>query len=563
MADNLYSNLLALPSPRAPMTATELGNFLAKDIRPLVSVNAKGGKDYLNGMINKLQEMQSSSIEAEQKAYNMLGVNSLSELQNELDKLNDAGLFSLSNEVLRTMPAVAKAKTAQVRQSFIKERIVEDFIEYMDNGEGRRSIEQLAQDTSIDLVAKFHDFEKTHLNVKKGSILKGISKRTTKNRKVLGLEFERFSKYRKKELQNVLDIKSDVMSVRGDGFEEILTITTKKQDVRLNYYPYFGLTEDERKGAMNDDATWERFVDAVASCVGGELQPSVKATMKHLMGRKAFIDTGGSDNDIVGILGELQSLVFLGYLGAKKSLAPRFLGHMTNEKEEKIGIDVALENIGFQIKNYKVYGSREQKDEGINLNGEYKLNNFLDLIAGGLPEPGMRWNLEQFYAASAYHIQMHADFGNIRTWMDTIQKAQLPKLYHGAIGELLPLKQITWVEEDISGNKLKSSSTNAFYIIGGKRILPVSKILSLYIKFLINLKKGIDSPKLIEMRSDDGVTYSGDETYANYYNDTGDYRFSGYHNIADKIKMHYRINMNIDYSIDEVLSRVINEGVEL
>jgi hypothetical protein len=60
----------------------------------------------------------------------------------------------------------------------------------------------------------------------------------------------------------------------------------------------------------------------------------------------------------------------------------------------------------------------------------------------------------------------------------------LPRLYHGAIAELLPLKQITWIDQN---TRSMGQATNAFYIIGGTRILPVSKILSLYIKNIISI----------------------------------------------------------------------------
>jgi hypothetical protein len=56
----MAENLLALPVPR-PMTATELGNFLSKNIYPLTSIHAKSEKNYLDTMINKLQLMKEES----------------------------------------------------------------------------------------------------------------------------------------------------------------------------------------------------------------------------------------------------------------------------------------------------------------------------------------------------------------------------------------------------------------------------------------------------------------------------------------------------------------------
>jgi hypothetical protein len=43
------------------MTATELGNFLSKNIYPLTSIHAKGKKNYLDTMIDKLQSMKEES----------------------------------------------------------------------------------------------------------------------------------------------------------------------------------------------------------------------------------------------------------------------------------------------------------------------------------------------------------------------------------------------------------------------------------------------------------------------------------------------------------------------
>ena len=152
----------------------------------------------------------------------------------------------------------------------------------------------------------------------------------------------------------------------------------------------------------------------------------------------------------------------------------------------------------------------------------------------------------------------HEDFNNIRKWIDHLQRDQLPNLYHSVISELLPIKQIDWVNEQTEQSGI---ATNAFYLIGGQRILPVSKILGLYIKFLENIKENVQSPKLITMSNNygvkNGMKYTGKETYADYYNGEPNYFFSGYQNIADNISIHYIININIDYSLEEVLTKVL------
>jgi hypothetical protein len=85
------SNLLALSAPK-PMTATQVANEVSK-IRGLVSVNARGQKDYLDGAISRLEGMKEASLERESQAYIKLGVSSLEELQAKLDVANAEGLW--------------------------------------------------------------------------------------------------------------------------------------------------------------------------------------------------------------------------------------------------------------------------------------------------------------------------------------------------------------------------------------------------------------------------------------------------------------------------------------
>jgi hypothetical protein len=56
---------------------------------------------------------------------------------------------------------------------------------------------------------------------------------------------------------------------------------------------------------MSNTTLWNNFKLAIKSCVhDSELQYAIESSMIR-MGREAFISTGGSYQDIVGILGEL------------------------------------------------------------------------------------------------------------------------------------------------------------------------------------------------------------------------------------------------------------------
>jgi hypothetical protein len=72
-----------------------------------------------------------------------------------------------------------------------------------------------------------------------------------------------------------------------------------------------------------------------------------KAALKWVLDNEMkvgeFVSTGGSYNDIIGILGELQGLAIVKYLLPNSSIAnARFLGHELNKDGKKIGIDLAL-----------------------------------------------------------------------------------------------------------------------------------------------------------------------------------------------------------------------------
>lgn len=548
------SNLLALSVPK-PMTATQVANEVSK-IRGLVSANARGQKDYLDGAISRLEGMKEASLERESQAYIKLGVSSLEELQTKLDVANAEGLWYLSNKALNKMPLIHDIKKAGfVSVVAIRKAIEEEFLIYIQK-QGYKSFNELG----FELFTKeFQKFEREILGIKRGTIYGGIRKGSRSGKDtILGVIFNEIKGKRKKDLGARLKISSTSSSQSDFGYQEQMQIEIDQQRItQLRFYPYYGLNSKDPEEAaeiIQDQTLWQTFVTEVSNCAGS-FAPYVKSSMLS-MGKQAFIDTGASYSDIIGILGELQAMAFLQYLGANQALAPRFLGHAVDKNNRKVGVDIMLEGVGFQIKNYHTYGSRAGQDEGFQLSNSYKLSNFLDIVSAAPHIAALAQDLELFYAISAYHIAVHENFHNIRSWIDHVQTDQLPNLYHSAIAELLPIKQISWIDQNL---QQQGVATNAFYIVGGERILPVSKILSVYIKFLRQLKDKVQSPKLISMKGGKGgLKYSGTETYENYFNNYEGYFFSGYSSIANNMSIAYNINVNIDYTLEEVLTKALS-----
>jgi hypothetical protein len=88
----------------------------------------------------------------------------------------------------------------------------------------------------------------------------------------------------------------------------------------------------------------------------------------------------GSANELIGVMGELQTLIIFAVLfGDEKHAGSRFLDYVGNATKngKKVGVDVLIEREGIQVKNYNPYGELG-KNQGINLRNSVSLNYFLD-----------------------------------------------------------------------------------------------------------------------------------------------------------------------------------------
>ena len=539
------------------LNSKEVTDFLTDTIQPLVGVKSSTRKDNIETAIQKLSTMASQSEAKETEAYRLFGVKDLKQLQQKLDELNTNGLLNLSNRALRTFPAVKKTKGSHGTKAVRKEKLVSiinnEFKDYLLNKISKDALKAsgLNEGAILGLFKQFLEAKGVKVNGGSGASVV----RHKRSNGYLKLAFDEFVKKNKKQLEGIFMEAQEQTNASDELIETSLIISGNAEEnmdenSTLNFYPYFALTPEERIEAEKDIALWHRFVKAVGRCTNG-VGSLVEDAMQQ-MGVRAFINAGGSYADIVGIFGELQGLVLLRSFNCSQRVA-KFLGHDTNEKNQKIGIDLAFEGIGFQVKNYYSYGTRGQ-DEGINLRGSYKLKNFLDIVTRDSPLSGFKEEIEMFYAMSAFHIAVHENFKPVEHWMDVVKTQNLPNLYNTAISEILPVKQIAWINKE--GEQL---GQNYFYLIGGTRILPVSSILKLYVKFLQDLKLNLYNRRLI---SSSVSKYTG-ETYKDYFKNTEGFNFAGYDNISDSLTMNYTINMNIDYALDQVLSRIQGEGIEV
>ena len=514
MAENLLANR------QEPLHNEEIGNFLSKSIAPMLDFK---DNTYIKQKISDLVVLRNEAVRLEKEAYKRLRVADLDHLQDKLDQLNKAGLDFLGNKVIKSMPAYAQTQ-GYITAEAVSERLNEEFQKYMDDkGETiiGKSVEEIGKNIGDYL---YESGDKRRRN-----IVEDIDAATGK------ILFS-FSSAQRRELGKFYGLKKTSATVMDNKAEITIELGGRKV---LNYYPYFDLSEEEKAIARQDYETWQRFKKAVQDCITdtGYIRHIVGEMMDH-MGLDAFLDSGGSSNDVLGIFGELQGMIILRYLTGEKK-KQQFLGHVLDEKNRKIGVDLALNEIGFQVKNYNTL--KTSGGEVFNLSGNYTLKNFLNVIDVKFGNEDKTTELNNFYTISAYHTiaKKRTSFSTTRLEIDRMEK-ELPQLYHGAIAEMLPLKEI-----GLSDGK---TTRNVFYLVGGHRILPVSAILTMYINYLDKLSNlgSEDVKKMLTVRKD----YDGD-TYKNYMKNHAS--FNGYNTIAKNIKMHFNVRTNIDRAIQEVL----------
>lgn len=512
MAENLLANQM--------LGKNEIKDFLSQKIDPLISRDQGA---YIDKMKNQLMQLREESLRLEQQAYSLFMVKNIEQLQEKLDIINKSGLMFFSNRVLARLPAIKETKEGTISKEVVRKAVDETFQNYLE----QQGIHDIDAITEKELNALFNKMSKES---GRGARYKFITKIETEG---ISKIIYNISGSVKRSLAKEYGI---TVKTHYDNDSIIVEYNDQNEAVsaKLKSYPYFALNQEQQKDAMHNVELWNKFKLALRSCVS---EPALQYTIEEAMvqmGLESFVSTGGSYQDIVGILGELQGMVILKYLTKQNSKA-EFLGHVLDEGGKKIGIDLALEGIGFQVKNYATIQTNTG-DEVLNLGKDYTLKGFLNVVERALYDQEARPALEQFYAISAYHLTADKDFKETRERLDALQNEELPRLYHGAVADLLPLKSLNLLD----GRNMR----NVFYLIGGTKVLPVSAILTRFINFLNSID---ERKKILTTR----LSYSG-TTYKDYYKNG--IAFPGYGSVANQIGIHYNVRLSIDSTIQEALS---------
>ena len=456
----------------------EVRDFILKNFN-WRQVYVDKGDSYISTMIEKLRIAANKARTEEQAFYSKLNeVKSIQDLQAKIDEFNnDAAIQSLTARGLREMDwfnklAQENESTAEIISDMalkIKETswlkmgqfvngLVKGMKQYFEQGKDIRLVDVNGGKTLIN-----------EANLKKAltDALKGKSK---------------LSKTYARDLKTYLR-SGEVVRVGPN--EEKIDFTLQAPSfptslpVEVKGFPYYNLTPADRALANENNPVsnyiWESFQDYMSN--GSRYENEIKKAMNDLMGRKAFINSGGSIGDVIGIIGELHAMVFFLVFTGKTN--PRYTGHDLTESGKKLSVDIALEAFGIQVKNYKGYEGENGK--GYNLNETLTWKQLDDRKVYPLD------SIEHYYVTQAFNKPNYS-YKNLDTFKEYVSfynnflnqkngsaNNLINALFASNIEKLIPLE----TSEEMGGIEAMDSFKpgSVFWLFGGKTIIPSSAIL--------------------------------------------------------------------------------------
>lgn len=499
----------------------------------------------LQARLDKLRSLRGQFQSLEQAAYQKMGCNDLSVLQQRINEINSNGIRNFGARVLAAFP-VMKEATESLLTEAQKLEIINQEIDKALAGQPSafsQGIEAIKQDSIWSMEASATDIIMSAIQSSVQNIRAG-----GKNSKVSSTSFNKqftiqgnklkmsniSSAYKKETALLVQMIKGD-QSQQHIGYNIKVQWQDRNTVPTMNYYPYYNLTPQQKAEAMSDATTWATFKRKISS-----LAPQYSSriyTFMEQIGKEPFF--AASPANIQGIMGELGAMVMLSVLAP--GLPVTYTGNLLNQydsmKGQQLGVDVFLDDIGFQVKNYTGYGVGGSPT-GINLRGEYTLDNFADKIEGASED------VREIEVLNYFHVQVSSDFSGIRGAIDAIHE-NLNHLYAGSIDQFMPFQQTVQLLQ----NGPIETQRNLFYLIGGTKIIPTSKIINAYciqlervLQQVEGIRNGVGSSFSVKS------SYSG-QTYADYVEGTLPQGYN-YDSVAKGITMSYNINLHIPYLQD-------------
>lgn len=465
-------------------------------------INSAAMVEPLKKRRQELIDLQKTFYNLEQKAYKSMGFGGLEEFQKEIDSINESGLKDLSARALNRWSIIANIKNASyTKEDFERALTAWVYKDALESTNTEEELEETMSQAAFDQLTE--ELYRQVKGIKKGELTAGQKGGLTSFRKhftIKGKELavagglRSLGNYRKSIAATIGLKRQPHKSVTFRIEADYEDFKNEKTTIGINAYPYFEgenrFTEEE---LSSNTKVWQYFKDEVAK-LAPKYKRIIMETMED-MKPKAFIVH--NENDVKGIFGELQLMVILNVIGWRKRTAT-FTGHMQNllAGSAKVGIDVLLDEAGFQVKNYTGY-YKDNDLQGINLHHNWTLSYFLDKIRE-LPTR----EIGDFYALSSFHTQKDKSFSDVSESFEAMD-ASLKRAYIGFIDRFLPFSETVKVE-DFAGDTMR----NLFWFIGGEKIVPTSKIIGAYLSRLKQIIRQAETDKGLSVKADyKGMNY--------------------------------------------------------
>lgn len=320
-------------------------------------------------LLRQLRAQQNLFSEKEREAYNIFGVDGVKGLQEAFDQLNKSGLINFSSNYLTKIGGLL-SKFGK-RSDFEVTDIIAQKIA------ASPELREMSEEQSVEfIVQKLTEIIKEQRNLR-SKTKTGRAYVKTNNLNFKNLAAQIYAQMKKQgsssfEIPKAYkkDLTAYVQEVapRKEGFAWEMSIADvpilDKQAGELSYYPYYGLTEEQKVEALKRGEKWGVFkshIAAVAHMTEGEDRFIVDSVLDAL-GPAAFIKPEGDFNGVKGILGEVQAALIIQKLTkGKHTVLPS--GRLRNEAKTnrpELGADVLIDGItGIQVKNYSGFLTKE------------------------------------------------------------------------------------------------------------------------------------------------------------------------------------------------------------
>lgn len=512
-------------SDRVCVTGREVRDFI--DNYKFTRRNLKKDNELFNAMRTDIKEQITFYGKAEEDFYRKFNLHGgLPEFQKRFDEILSGNLHLFSNAYLQQSNLFQKFNTItnddieEYITDFLKKEIPEIF-------EKKKISDIILTNAATKLAEKIQEEARTahkedytkQVGEVKSFYLKGRIKDLVKGKKINPGEYKKDFKILMenegsgKWTNSTYDMDFDVTFSIGDNsdIEEAFMPLDE-----LSYYPYFGLTESQKKEAKElkteqSKRVWHNFKDHIKSFLVGDISGQTIDAIMNQLGPYAFIQN--SLSGVKGILGELQMLFVTAKLMGEKNVGNRILatGPLRNRrnKSAELGADVLIDStIGLQVKNYKGH-SIEGKQVNYWLKSDLSFSTFSERVK----ENGDFVDFDKYVAILNYNQPNWAGKGRgARGLGFNKQSYEKYENYYnkkiagksGVINSTTKLlvaenmdKFLTLQESaellsgDLKDLYMKKDYVNAFYIFGGKNIIPVRVIFELLLRRINELEKAI------------------------------------------------------------------------